>query len=176
MSSPHTERPALLPSASAWNADAQLVSEALKTVRSAAAATFDDTRYLLPTLTWQIAAEVVGDCATTDHHARIRVLTLPAYALDAVWNCHAALVRAVDADDDSERLANLLADYLDGVHGTNLPGLIDALDRVLAVLTLDLPAARKLVARLLLSPEASPESQADLDEVRAAWNRAGVAC
>jgi hypothetical protein len=46
----------------------------------------------------------------------LRVLPLPAYALDAVWVCHAALVQDADGDDDGEALARLLSPYLVGVH------------------------------------------------------------
>ncbi|WP_406291984.1 hypothetical protein [Embleya sp. NBC_00896] len=141
--------------------------------------TLDDTRYLRPALTWQMAAEVVGDCVATDHRAEnLRVVSLPAYALNAVWACHAALVRAADgANDDGERLADLLSDYLDCGHVIDLRGVISALERVLTVLTLDLPAARTLVAHLVLNPgSGSPEARAALDEVLLAWRGAGVAC
>ncbi len=100
MSSP--DRPVLLPSSFAWNADARLVGEVLGTVGSAAARTLDDTRYLRPTLTRQIAAELVGDCATTDYRPEhVRALTLPVYALDATGHP----LRLIYCDDASQ-LAN----------------------------------------------------------------------
>jgi hypothetical protein len=68
----HVERAVLLPSSEAWSADAHLVGEALRMVGSAAAVTLDGTRYVLPTLTWQIAAEMVGDCVTADHRPEKR--------------------------------------------------------------------------------------------------------
>ncbi|WP_432154820.1 hypothetical protein [Streptomyces tricolor] len=171
------DRPVFLPAGFAWSADARLVGEVLDTVGSAAAVTLDETRYLVPALTWQIAAEVVGDCATADHRPEnVRVLLLPAYALDAVWVCHSALVQAADSCGDGAHLAGLLSDYLDGVHSTDLRSLIDALERVLAVLSLDLPAARTLVSHLALTPGPSPDAQAALAEVLAAWRRAGVVC
>jgi hypothetical protein len=177
MSRPHAgpDRTVLLPSSVAWNADARLVGEVLETVWAAAARDLTDTRYQLPALTWQIAAEVSADCATTDYRPEhLRVATLPVYALDAVWACHDALLQAVDSDTDS-RLASVLSYYLDAVHSIDLRSLIGALERVLAVLSLDLPAARTLVSHLVLSPEASAK-RAALDEVIAAWRRAGVAC
>jgi hypothetical protein len=177
VNSPHAERAVLLPSSFAWSADAHLVGEALGTVGSAAARPLDDTRYVLPTLTWQIAAETVGDCATTDHRPEnLRLLVLPAYALDAVWACRNALAGTATGDPDSEALADVLSLYLYSVHDADLPGLIAALDRVLAVLTLDLPAARTLVSRLALNTGLSPDTRTALDDVLAAWRGAGVAC
>jgi hypothetical protein len=146
-------------------------------VGSAAARTLDDTRYVLPTLTWQIAAETVGDCASTDHRPEnLRILVLPAYALDAVWACRSALADAAGGDPDAADLADVLALYLYSVHDADLPGLIKALDRVLAVFTLDLPAARTLVTRLALNTGLSPAALAALDDVLTAWRTAGVAC
>lgn len=178
MNSPHhVERAVLLPSSISWRADARLVGEALGTVGSAAAATLDDTRYVLPTLTWQIAAETVGDCATADHRPEnLRILVLPAYALDAVWACRTALAGAAAGDPDSEALADVLSLYLCSVHDADLPGLTGALERVLAVFTLDLPATRTLVAHLALNTGLSPDALAALDDVLAAWRGAGVAC
>ncbi|MFJ2645295.1 hypothetical protein ACIO1C_00930 [Streptomyces sp. NPDC087420] len=125
---------------------------------SAAAANLDDTLYLLPTLTWQIVAELVTDYATTDHRPEhLRALSLPVYALDAAWSCHAALVRAAETDDESARLASLLSYYLDGAHSIDLRTPIQALERVLAVLSLDLPAARRLMSHLVLNGEAGPD-------------------
>lgn len=185
MSSSRTrpDHPVVLPSGSAWSADARLVGDALTTVGSAAACTNDDTaRYLQPTLPRQIAAEVVGDCAATDHDPdRVRALSLPGYALDAVWVCHAALLQAAhttpDSDEDAGPLAGLLAHYLQDVHHLEVADLIGAVERILAVLSLDLPAARTLLIHLALNPEAvPPEARSAYHDIQAAWRRAGVAC
>jgi hypothetical protein len=177
---PHAERAVLLPSSVAWSADARLVGEALRTLGSASARTLDDTRFVLPALTWQIAADTVADCATEDHRAEnLRILVLPAYVLDAAWACRSALAGAagaVDGDPASADLADVLALYLHSVQDADLPGLIEALDRILAVLTLDLPAAHTLMARLALNVQLGPDNLTALDDVLAAWRRAGVAC
>jgi len=175
------DHPVLLPSSPAWSADARLVGEVLATVGSAAACTSDDTRYLQPTLTWQIAAETVGDCATTDHDPdHVRALSLPGHALDAVWACHAALLQAAgttpDSDEEAGPLAGLLAHYLKDVHHIEVTDLVGAVERILAVLSLDLPAARTLITHLALNPEAGPEARSAYANVRAAWRRAGVVC
>ena len=173
----HSERPVLLPCGRAFSADARLVGEVLETVGSAAASTLDDTRYLIPTLTWQIGAEAVGDLATDDHRPEnLRAASVPAYALEAVWACRAALAEAADRGADGARLADLLADYPDVLHDTDLRGVVTVLERILAVLTLDLPGTRALVTRLLLQQEVSPDNRAVFDDVLVAWRNAGVAC
>ncbi|MET9658158.1 hypothetical protein [Streptomyces sp. NPDC006510] len=180
MSSP--DHPVLLPSSFAWAADVRLVGGVLGTVGSAAACILDDTRYVEPALTWQIAAELVGDCDTTDHRCeRVRAMSLPAHTLDALWACRTALVQVTDSDAGiavgSADLADLLSYCLECFHSTDLRSVIEALDRVLAVLTLDLPAARTLMTTLVLSPGTfGPEAKNAFDRVLVAWRKAGVAC
>ncbi|BCM72571.1 hypothetical protein CFC35_38940 [Streptomyces sp. FBKL.4005] len=62
------------------------------------------------------------------------------------------------------------------VHSADLRSLIDSLERVLAVLSLDVPVVRTLVSHLALNPGPSADGQAALADVLAAWRRAGVAC
>ncbi|QMU78393.1 hypothetical protein GXW83_24470 [Streptacidiphilus sp. PB12-B1b] len=103
---------------------------------------------------------------------------MPHHALDAVWACHAALAGAVDSSpgDDGAHLANLLPDYLQVVHGTDLRGVIASLERVLAVLTLDLPGTYELVTRALLRQDLTADNRAAFNEVLTAWRSAGVDC
>ncbi|MFF9344905.1 hypothetical protein ACF1CG_34765 [Streptomyces sp. NPDC014773] len=109
MNSTDVPRPVFLPSGPSWNAQARLVGEVLHTVAAAAARLLDDTRYLVPALTWQVAADQVRDCVTVDHHRdRLRILLLPAHVLEAIWSCRTALARTTGHDDDAERLAGLL--------------------------------------------------------------------
>lgn len=51
------DRPVLLPSSVEWSEDARSAGKALRAVQAAASATGDDTRYVLPPLRWQIAAD-----------------------------------------------------------------------------------------------------------------------
>ncbi|MEY9839470.1 hypothetical protein [Streptacidiphilus sp. EB103A] len=181
MSKPHahSEHPVLLPSSLAFSSDTRLVGEVLGTVASAAARTADDTRFLAPALTWQIAAKAVGDLATDDHSPEnLRAASVPVYALEAVRACRAALVEASGSSpgSDGARLADLLSDYLEVVHETDLRGVIAVLERILAVLALDLPSADILLTRLLLQQEVSPGHRAVLDDVLVAWRNAGVDC
>ncbi|MFJ7227565.1 hypothetical protein [Streptomyces sp. NPDC098090] len=138
---------------------------------------------MLPALTWRIAAELADDCVTTDHRSEhVRAMSLPAHALDAVWACRTALVQVTGSDAgidaDSADLADLLSYCFDCFHSTDLRSVIEALDRVLAVLSLDLPAARTLMTTFVLSPEAfgGLKAKSAFDEVLTAWRKAGVAC
>ncbi|MFJ7201861.1 hypothetical protein ACIQV4_41440, partial [Streptomyces sp. NPDC098926] len=74
------------------------------------------------------------------------------------WACRTALVQVTGSDAgidaDSADLADLLSYCLDCFHSTDLRSVIEALDRVLAVLSLDPPAARTLMTTFALSPEA----------------------
>jgi hypothetical protein len=105
----------------------------------------------------------------------MRVLVLPAYALDAVWACRAALADAAAGDPVAADLADVLSLYLHSVQDVDLPGLIAAVDRVLAVLTLDLPASRVLVSHFALNIGLSSDTGTALNDILAAWRGAGVA-
>ncbi|MDT0413715.1 MULTISPECIES: hypothetical protein [Streptomyces] len=170
------DHPVLLPSGAEWGAEARLVGEALRTVQSAAAQRADETRFVLPLLRWQIAADWIGDCPGTDHGAGgLRILLLPEWALSAVWDCHRALVRARDGDEEAADLAGLLGLFLDAVHGLELADLVARLEHVLAVLTLDVPAARTLATHAALQQSDAPEAREALTEIFAVWREAGVA-
>ncbi|MFJ4774035.1 hypothetical protein ACIP88_33840 [Streptomyces uncialis] len=168
------DRPVLLPSSVEWSEETRSVGEALRAVAAAASATGDDTRYVLPPLRWQIAADWVGDCPTVDHGAdNLRIMMLPEYALNALWDCHGALVRARDGDGEAERLAGLLALYLH--HDTDLHGLVARLERVAAVLCLDITAVRTLATHVALKQGNAPEAVQAVTEILTAWREAGVA-
>ncbi|MEV6421840.1 hypothetical protein [Streptomyces sp. NPDC051662] len=169
------DRPVLLPSSVEWSEEARLVGEALRTVQAAALATGDDARYVLPPLPWQIAADWVGDCPTVDHgFENLRIMVLPEYALRAVWDCHRALVGARDGDVEAARLADLLSLYLD-TYDTDLHGLVERLERVLAVLCLGIAAVRTLATHLALKQGNAPDAVQAVNEILTAWRKAGVA-
>lgn len=171
--SPALDRGVPLPNGSAWNGAVQLVADSLALVADAARLDPDDTLYLLPLLTWQVAAEQVPDC----HTGRLgpeqtSVVLVRGFRIDALWACHEALLQALDPGDDSKRLETLLDDYLDGVHGANLHELVKAVERVLAVLALDVPGVRKVTSAAAWGPD--QETFAAFEEVRRVWRAAGA--
>ncbi|WP_328373473.1 hypothetical protein OG800_50370 (plasmid) [Streptomyces sp. NBC_00445] len=169
------DRPVLLPSSVEWSEETRLLGEALRTVQAAASATDDDARYVLPPLPWQIAADWVGDCHTVDHGVEnLRIMMLPAYALGAVWDCHGAFGCARDGDVEAARLADLLSPYLQA-YDTDLYGLVARLERVIAVLCLDIAAVRTLATHLALKQGNAPDAVQAVTEILAAWRKAGVA-
>lgn len=98
---------------------------------------------------------------------------LPDYALSAVWDCHGALVRARDGDDEGERLADLLSLYLH--YDTDLHGLVARLERVVAVLCLGIAAVRTLATHVALQQGSAPEAVRAVTEILTAWREADVA-
>ncbi|MCT2546905.1 hypothetical protein [Streptomyces atratus] len=87
--------------------------------------------------------------------------------------------RSLPSDSDGCCIERPELSYcLDCFHSTDLRSGIEALDRFLAVLSLDLPAARTLMTTFVLSPEAigGLEAKSAFDEVLVVWRKAGVDC
>ncbi|MEU4507727.1 hypothetical protein [Streptomyces sp. NPDC024089] len=166
------DRPALLPVGEEWRAAVHLVRESLETARAFA----PGSRCLLPPVTWEVAADLVGDCATVDAPGAVCVTVLPGYRLKALRACRDALVGAAAADPDAAYLTDQLAYYLDLAHGTDLPTLARTTTMVLAVLTPDLVAASTLITHLSVGSGDDASMRTAYDEVVAAWRRAGLAC
>ncbi len=99
---------------------------------------------------------------------------VPEDALRAVWDCYGALVHARDGDVEAAQLADLLSPYLRACD-TDLDGLVACLERVLAVLTLGIAAARTLAEHLARKQGDAPEAVHAVNEILAEWRKAGVA-
>ncbi|MFD6691045.1 hypothetical protein ACFWEV_34900 [Streptomyces bacillaris] len=170
------DRPVLLPSSCEWSEEARLVGGALRTVQAAAPATGDEARYVLSSLTWQVAAELVEKCPTIDHHhSNIRIMLVPEHDLRALWACYEALVSAHEEDVEATELANLLSPFLRAYDDTDLEGLVACLGRVLSVLSLGIDAAGTLATHLSLKQHDAPEAVDAVNEILTAWRKAGVA-
>ncbi|MEU3262391.1 hypothetical protein ABZ694_32210 [Streptomyces albidoflavus] len=99
------------------------------------------------------------------------------WELEALWSVVDVLRRSGDASASNEDLANLVRMYLwenEAHHPGALEDLVKALERVLAVLTLDIPAAREIATALALGQEVSPTLQRAVAEVRDVWRAAGI--
>ncbi|MER5748064.1 hypothetical protein ABT097_32945 [Streptomyces sp. NPDC002225] len=166
------DRPVLLPGGEEWRDAVHLVRESLETARAFA----PGSRCLLPPVTWEAAADLVGDCATADASGAVCVTVVPGYRLEALRACHGALVRAAAADPAAEYLTDQLAYYLDLAHSTDLPTLTRTTTMVLTVLTLDLSAAGTLITHLAVGSSDVASMRTAYDGVVAAWRRAGLVC
>ncbi|MEV6551296.1 hypothetical protein AB0M57_21655 [Streptomyces sp. NPDC051597] len=107
----------------------------------------------------------------------VRALILPADALDAARTCHAALPLAATDDREGASLTGLSSATTPApCSPSKLSTVLHALEHVLAVPSLDLPAARALLTRLVLDPAAVPQTQAAFSDILAEWRTAGIAC
>jgi hypothetical protein len=137
------------------------------------------------------AASVIGrlsaeteEPADDEHESgAVRVLFLPGWELDYLWQHLAAFRRAQTGEPEDADLRELLHDLGDGLDRT-VGQITGDLQRVAAMLMLDIPAVHTLAAAALHSfglPPAHAGSPPDADAVReafeqvwAGWAAAGV--
>ncbi|WP_190078692.1 hypothetical protein [Streptomyces daghestanicus] len=163
--------------------------------RAAAVATdrFDGDRVVLSVGVLEGAACVIGRLADemeepADGEGQgegegIRVLFLPGWELDYLWQVLAAFRRAQAGEPEAADLRELLEDLGYGLDRT-VEQITEDLQRVAAMLMLDIPAVRMLTAAALhplgLPPgHTGPPPDADAvreayEQVRAGWAAAGV--
>ncbi|MGW4698726.1 hypothetical protein ACWEO1_40930, partial [Kitasatospora cineracea] len=143
-------------------------------------AAFGVPALVLDTAADALAAVVEALEAENPPDTGYQLLALPAFRLAALHETRGALHRALDGDDGAEdllRTLEMLTDP-DGC-GILVPGLTPAgalrdLDRILAVLDLDLPAARMLAAAHLAGRPRTPAARTALAQVAAAWRAIGI--
>ncbi|WP_282206826.1 hypothetical protein [Kitasatospora fiedleri] len=180
-SSFHADLPLALPADPAW---ADTVPPLREVLRSAAAAAYRRPRaaFAAPALTFDTAADALDAVVETvdaedPPDTAVRLLVLPAFRIAALHEARDALHRAVGRADDAGDLLGNLELLLDD--GILFPGLTPAraladLDRVLAVLDLDLPAARMLATAHLTKQTDTPAARTALAQITAAWHAAGI--
>lgn len=144
---------------------------------SAAAVNTPGTFVLDDALFWNAAVAVTDVCAAITREAPaadtvVRIASVPAHQVEALQRVGDAVQRAVDRDDDAERLLELLRLVLDH-RDLTLVGLVGDLDRVLAVLALDTPAVWT-IARAYFTDDRGTAWQTACQEVTAAWRAAGI--
>ncbi|MFI1312805.1 hypothetical protein ACH4TS_22075 [Streptomyces albidoflavus] len=181
-----SDRPCIIPSYDAWVREVGWVAEALGIVSAAAYVSQNHTgeaeTYGLPPLRYDIAASTLSDiCEASVAAGRppgsVHLVLVEGWELEALWNVLDVLRRSGDDPAGNEALAKLVRMYLwenEAHHPGTLADLIKAVERVLAVLTLDIPAVREIAAALALGREASPGLQHAVAELRAIWRAAGI--
>ncbi|MFI5774667.1 hypothetical protein ACIA74_40600 [Streptomyces sp. NPDC051658] len=98
---------------------------------------------------------------------------VPAWETDALWQVHVALRRARDGEPDTAALGDLLREVGEDCHPPQTAAdITDRLNRVLAVLLLDIPAVRTL-ATALDTPQ-DTDIQNTYEQIRTAWATAGI--
>lgn len=172
----------MLPGESTWIHDTLGVQEILTSLAAAAAVAHDygdPEKYVLPHLPYQVAADTIGQIRSDMPPARrgaIYLMALPAFQLESLWQVLGVLRRARDADGDAEEILDLVRDY--AMRCFLPPRCVDDviadMERVLAVLSLDIPAVHTVATTLLLKGEHDDNFHAARDNLFAAWRAAGV--
>ncbi|MFI9772494.1 hypothetical protein ACIHJG_37435 [Streptomyces sp. NPDC052415] len=187
------DRQCVLPGDASWLHEVRYLEEdVLRIIAAAAGASaerFDEDRFVLSAGTFEGAAAVIGrlvdDMAASANgvEAAIMVLLLPAWELDYLWQVLTVFRRAQAGEPETADLRELLDDLADGLDGTVMQ-ITEDLQRVVAVLMLDIPAVRTLAAaaaRTLGLPSGLDRPLPDMADVRkameqvqAAWAAAGA--
>ncbi|MGW4551872.1 hypothetical protein ACWEN4_36880 [Streptomyces violaceorubidus] len=187
------DRQCVLPGDSSWLGGVRYLEDGVLRVIAAAAGVaaerFEEDRFVLAAGVFEGAAAVVGRLAgemgepAGGEEETVVVLALPVWELDYLWQVLTVFRRALAGEPGTADLRELLDDLADGFHRT--PGQVtEDLQRVVAMLTLDTPAVRTLVAaavrslglragHTVLLPDTVAVREA-LEQVRAGWAAAGV--
>ncbi|MCA1223407.1 hypothetical protein [Streptomyces sp. 8L] len=174
--------PCVLPGDPTWIHEAGYVQDILTSLAAAAAVAHDygdPEKYVLPHLPFQVAADTIGrirsDMPPARHDA-VFLMALPAFQLEALWQALGVLRRARDEDGDAAEVLDLVRDYT--MHCFVPPRRVDDvvtdMERILAVLSLDIPAVHTVATALLLKGERGNDFRSARDDLFAAWRAAGV--
>ncbi|MBB4890397.1 hypothetical protein [Streptomyces netropsis] len=142
----------------------------------------DADRYLLPALTYRIAENAIGGIkdsvlAPEAEGSAFHMVVVPAFELDALWKVLEVLRGARDGEAGTVELRELLE--LIGFNGYSsasrtLADYVADLERVLTVLTLDIPAGRDLNAAFCLDSTPGFDFNATYEQLATVWRTAGI--
>ncbi len=176
------DHPCVLPGDPAWIDEARYVQEILDCLAAAAAVAHDygdPEEYVLPHLPFQVAADTLGRIRCDmppPHRDAVFLMALPAFELETLWEVLGVLRRAWDADDAAAEVFDLARDY--AMRCFTPPRGVDEvvadLERILAVLSLDIPAVHTVATTLLLEGERDDAFRSARDELFTAWRAAGL--
>ncbi|WP_190078703.1 hypothetical protein [Streptomyces daghestanicus] len=187
------DRPCVLPGDPSWLHEVRYLEEKVLRVVAAAASVaafrFDEDRYVLSVGVLEGAASVIGRLAAEmeepadDEREGIRVLFLPGWELDYLWQVLTVFRRAQAGEPEAADLRELLDGIGEG-QGRTVEQITEDVQRVAAMLMLDIPAVCMLTAAALhplglppghtgLPPDADAVREA-YEQVRAGWAAAGV--
>ncbi|MFF3068817.1 hypothetical protein [Kitasatospora sp. NPDC057936] len=140
-----------------------------------------DNRYLLPADTYRTAGLVVetlaGAVPGDGREGQAVVYTLPAWKLEALWDVLLVLRRTAAGDPDTDVVRETLEVVL-GTHvftpARTVERVAADLEKVAAVLMLDLPAVTVVATAVVLGEERGEAVVDAYREITAAWAEAGV--
>ncbi|WP_331753782.1 hypothetical protein OG298_01580 [Streptomyces sp. NBC_01005] len=100
---------------------------------------------------------------------------VPAWETEALWQVHIALQRVQSGEPDASGLGELLEEVGEDCNPPQAAAdIVGRLNRVLAVLLLDIPAVRTLATALVLNTPQDTHIQTAYEQLRAAWTTAGI--
>ncbi|MGW7444954.1 hypothetical protein [Kitasatospora sp. NPDC054795] len=140
----------------------------------------DGARYLLPADTYRIAAQAITALARAVPEdagpGRVVLYALPAWKLEALWDVLLVLRRTVAGDPDTDVVRELLEDLGDHLFtpAHTVERFTADLERVVAVLMLDLPAVKVVATAVVLGEERDEAVVDAYRQITAAWTEAGV--
>ncbi|MEV6810401.1 hypothetical protein [Streptomyces sp. NPDC051129] len=189
------DRPCVLPGDPSWLHEVRYLEEkVLRVVAKAAAVAavrFEEDRFVLSVGVLEGAASVIGRLAAEMEEPAddgregeaVRVLFLPGWELDYLWQVLTVFRRAQAGEPEAADLRELLDGVGEGFDRT-VEQITGDVQRVAAMLMLDIPAVRTLAAAVLHSlglqsghggpPPDVAAARAALEQVRAGWAAAGV--
>ncbi|MFD9595314.1 hypothetical protein ACFWA9_21540 [Kitasatospora sp. NPDC059973] len=143
----------------------------------ARAAEVHPAAFVLHTTAYWNAAEAIDrlgtDLTAPAPPGHIRLTTLAAYELEALWAVHDALVRARDREPGTDSLRELLHDITE--YSEHTPDdIVDDVRLLLTVLALDLPVVTTLTTTLLLDRARDHAFHTAYRDVTNAWTNAGT--
>ncbi|MFI9630524.1 hypothetical protein [Streptomyces sp. NPDC052042] len=182
MAKQRADSPCVLPGDPAWIHDARYVQDILASLAAAAAVAHDygdPEKYVLPHLPFQVAADTIGQIRSDlppARHDTVYLMALPAFQLEALWQVLGVLQRARDADEDATEVLDLVRDYAMRccLPPRRVDDVVSDMERILAILSLDIPAVHKVSTTLLLEGERDDAFRSARDELFAAWRAAGI--
>ncbi|MFC1431372.1 hypothetical protein ACEZDB_12025 [Streptacidiphilus sp. N1-3] len=175
----------VLPGRPEWIQDAAYLGDEgvldfLACAAAADSAHQDDSGYLLPAGTYRTAALTIASLAAAvpkDGCAgQVVLCPMPAWKLETLWDVLLVLRRTVAGDPDTDVVRDLLDDLVtyEVVPARTVEQVADDLERVLAVLMLDLPATKVVATAVALDRERDQGVIDAYRQITAAWTAAGV--
>ncbi|MCX4902548.1 hypothetical protein [Streptomyces sp. NBC_00892] len=189
----HPDHPCVLPAIPSWLHDVHVLDTMV--LPQLADAVEDETETGsaagLPDAPYRAAADAINNLATalplpqppaSPSAASLGVTSdavflraVPAWETEALWQVHIALKQAQDGEPDASGLGNLLQEVSEDCHPPQSVGdIAGRLNRVLAVLLLDIPAVRTLATALVLNTPQDTHIQTAYEQIHTAWATAGI--
>lgn len=185
------DHPCVLPGIPSWLHDVRILDTMMLPQLADAAEDENETGCSagLPDAAYRAAADAINNLATALPHTpagspaaglgvtsdAVFLRAVPAWETEALWQVHIALKQAQGGEPDASGLGDLLQEVGEGCHPPQAAAdVVGRLNRVLAVLLLDIPAVRTLATALVLDTPQDTHIQTAYAQIHAAWATVGI--